>query len=79
MKDVHIVVGVLALALNLFAFAIGAVAWFRRRPSNLFWRALRAGQATVADTVRQGAPQRPPRARRGRGGPQLGAERERGR
>ncbi|WP_249011195.1 hypothetical protein [Conexibacter sp. DBS9H8] len=38
-----------------------------------------AGQATVADTVRQGAPQRPPRARRGRGGPQLGAERERGR
>ena len=48
MRDVHIVVGVLALALNLVAFLIGAVAWFRRRPSRIFWRTLRAGQAAVA-------------------------------
>jgi hypothetical protein len=47
-RDVHIVVGVLSLALNLVAFVIGAVAWFRRRPSRLFWRTLRAGQAAVA-------------------------------
>ena len=48
MKDVHIVVGILALALNLLAFVLGSVAWLRRRPSVLFWRTLRAGQATVA-------------------------------
>jgi hypothetical protein len=47
-KDVHIVVGILALALNLLAFALGAVAWLRRRASAWFWRALRSGQAFVA-------------------------------
>ena len=44
----HIVVGILALALNLLAFLLGAVAWRRRRPSAWFWRALRSGQAAVA-------------------------------
>ncbi|MDA8069447.1 MAG: hypothetical protein M0T77_12690, partial [Actinomycetota bacterium] len=48
MKDVHIVVGILALALNLVAFLLGAVAWRRRRPSTWFWRTLRSGQAAVA-------------------------------
>jgi hypothetical protein len=47
-KDVHIVVGILALGLNLLAFLLGSVAWLRRRPSVSFWRALRAGQAAVA-------------------------------
>lgn len=44
----HIVVGILALALNLVAFLLGAVAWRRRRPSTWFWRTLRSGQAAVA-------------------------------
>lgn len=48
MKDVHIVVGILALALNLIAFLLGSVAWLRRRASAWFWRALRSGQACVA-------------------------------
>ncbi len=48
MTDVHIVVGCLALALNLLAFLLGAVAWARRRPSHWFWRLLRAGQVMVA-------------------------------
>jgi hypothetical protein len=47
-KDVHIVVGVLALGLNLLAFVLGAVAWLRRGPSAWFWRLLRSGQAFVA-------------------------------
>jgi hypothetical protein len=47
-KDVHIVVGFLALGLNLLAFALGAAAWLRRKPSAWFWRLLRGGQASVA-------------------------------
>ncbi len=47
MKDVHIVVGCLAIGFNLLAFLMGAVAWFRRRPSGAFWRVLRGGQALV--------------------------------
>jgi hypothetical protein len=47
-KDVHIVVGILALGLNLVAFVLGAVAWLRRGPSVWFWRMLRSGQACVA-------------------------------
>jgi hypothetical protein len=47
-KDVHIVIGVLALGLNLLAFVLGAVAWLRRKPSAWFWRVLRSGQAVVA-------------------------------
>jgi hypothetical protein len=46
--DVHIVVGILALGLNLVAFLLGAVAWLRRAPSPWFWRVLRSGQACVA-------------------------------
>ena len=47
-KDVHIVVGCLAIGLNLLAFVLGSVAWLRREPSRLFWRTLRSGQAAVA-------------------------------
>jgi hypothetical protein len=47
-KDVHIVVGILAIGLNLLAFVLGAACWLRRRPSPWFWRTLRSGQAVVA-------------------------------
>jgi len=46
-KDVHIVIGCLALGLNLGAFALGTVAWFRRAPSPWFWKLLRGGQVMV--------------------------------
>jgi hypothetical protein len=46
-RDVHIAVGVLALALNLVAALWGGWAWSRSRPSVWFWRILRAGQAAV--------------------------------
>jgi hypothetical protein len=46
-KDVHIVIGCLALGLNLGAFVLGAAAWFRRAPSPWFWKLLRGGQAMV--------------------------------
>ncbi len=48
MKDIHIVVGSLALGLNLVAFVLGTVAWARRRPSSWFWQVLRSGQVMVA-------------------------------
>jgi hypothetical protein len=46
-KEVHIAVGVLALALNAAAGGLGAWAWWRVRPATWFWRVLRAGQATL--------------------------------
>ncbi len=47
MTVVHIVIGCLALGLNLLAFLLGSVAWLRKGPSPLFWRLLRAGQLMV--------------------------------
>ena len=47
MKDVHIVVGVLAIALNTAAGLYGAWRWWRAEPSKWFWRLLRAGQAVL--------------------------------
>jgi len=47
MKDVHIVVGVLAIALNGAAGLYGAWCWWRARASALFWRLLRVGQLAV--------------------------------
>jgi len=47
MKDVHIVVGILALALNAAAALLGAFCWWRVRPTLWFWRLLRAGQVVV--------------------------------
>ena len=47
MKDVHLAVGVAAIAINLVAALIGAWSWWRGRRSIWFWRVLRAGQAAV--------------------------------
>lgn len=47
MKDVHIVIGVLTLALNAAAAAWGAWRYWRAEPSRLFWRFLRTGQVLV--------------------------------
>jgi len=46
-KDVHLVVGVLAIALNGLAALLGGWCWWRAQPSRWFWRALRAGQIMV--------------------------------
>jgi heme A synthase len=46
-KDVHIVVGVLAIALNTLAGLYGAWRWWRVRPSRWFWRLLRPAQAVI--------------------------------
>lgn len=47
MKDVHIVVGVLAMVLSALAALWGAWCWYRARHSAAFWRLLRAAQAVV--------------------------------
>jgi hypothetical protein len=47
MRVVHIVVGVLCIALVGGAGLWGAVCWHRGLDSRWFWRALRAGQAAV--------------------------------
>jgi len=47
MPEVHLVVGCCVILLNLAAFAIGGVAWFRSRPSIPFWYLLRAAQVSV--------------------------------
>ena len=47
MPEVHLVVGCAVIALNLVAFAVGGVAWYRDRPSVPFWYLLRAAQAAV--------------------------------
>jgi hypothetical protein len=47
-KDVHIVVGSLAIGLNALAGLYGAWRWWRVEPeSRWFWILLRAGQAVV--------------------------------
>jgi hypothetical protein len=47
MVGLHIAVGLLLIVLNLAAFAVGGVAWYRDRPSIPFWYLLRAAQASV--------------------------------
>jgi heme A synthase len=47
MPEVHLVVGCAVILLNLVAFAVGGVAWFRDRPSIPFWYLLRAAQVSV--------------------------------
>lgn len=47
MKDVHIVLGVLAITLNAVAGLYGAWCWRRVESRPLFWRLLRAGQASI--------------------------------
>jgi hypothetical protein len=47
MKQVHLVIGVLSVALTGGAGLWGAWCWHRVRQSRLFWRLLRAGQAVI--------------------------------
>jgi len=47
MPEVHLVVGCAVILLNLAAFAVGGIAWFRDRPSIRFWYLLRAAQVSV--------------------------------
>src|SRR3954452_18408951 len=47
MPEVHLVVGVALVALNLVAAVWGGVAWLRDHPSIAFWYLLRAGQVSV--------------------------------
>lgn len=47
MPEVHLVVGCAVILLNLVAFGIGGIAWFRDRPSIPFWYLLRLAQASV--------------------------------
>lgn len=51
MKQVHLVVGVLAIACNGIAGLYGAWLWWRVRHSSWFWRLLRAGQVLVVVQV----------------------------
>jgi heme A synthase len=45
--EVHLVVGCALIVLNLVAFAVGGVAWFRSQAAIPFWYFLRAAQAAV--------------------------------
>ncbi len=47
MAEVHLVVGCALIALNLAAFAVGGIAWYRDRASIQFWYLLRAAQVAV--------------------------------
>jgi heme A synthase len=47
MKDIHLIVGVIAIVLTAVAAAWGAWCWWRVRASPWFWRLLRASQAAV--------------------------------
>ena len=47
MVGLHIAVGLLLIALNAVAFAVGGIAWYRNRASIPFWYLLRAAQAAV--------------------------------
>ena len=54
MKIVHLIVGVLCIALMTAATVWGAWCWYRVRASPLFWHLLRAGQACVVLEVALG-------------------------
>ena len=47
MVAVHLVVGCAVIVLNLVAFVVGGLAWYRDRPSIPFWYLLRAAQVAV--------------------------------
>lgn len=47
MVEVHLLVGVSLIVLNLAAFAVGGVAWLRSRASIPFWYLLRSAQVAV--------------------------------
>lgn len=54
MNDVHIVVGVLAIALAAAAALWGAFCWWRVRRAVLFWHLLRAAQIVIVVEVALG-------------------------
>ena len=54
MKQVHLVVGILAITLMGAVTVYGAWAWWRVRPRVWFWRLLRAAQAVVVVQVALG-------------------------
>jgi hypothetical protein len=47
LKDIHLIFGVITIALTVVAGAWGAWCWWRVRSSPWFWRLLRASQAAV--------------------------------
>jgi heme A synthase len=47
MKDIHLIFGVITIALTAVAGGWGAWCWWRVRSSAWFWRLLRASQAAV--------------------------------
>jgi heme A synthase len=47
MVGLHIAVGILLIALNGAAFAVGGIAWLRHQASIPFWYLLRAAQVSV--------------------------------
>src|SRR3954447_18770917 len=51
MTDIHAIVGIACLALNVLAAVWGGVAWARRDPSVSFWPVLRVAQASVVVEV----------------------------
>ena len=55
MPEVHLVLGVAVIALNLAAGVWGAVAWLRREASVRFWPLLRTAQGAVIAQVLLGA------------------------
>jgi hypothetical protein len=54
MKQIHLVIGVLSIALMAGAGVWGAWCWYRVRQSRLFWRLLRAGQVMIVLEVALG-------------------------
>jgi ABC-type phosphate transport system auxiliary subunit len=55
LAEVHLVIGVVMMALNLVAGLWGAVAWASNRASVSFWYVLRAAQVSVVVQVLLGA------------------------
>jgi hypothetical protein len=53
--DVHLVIGVAVIALNLLVAGWGAIAWVARHASLYFWYVLRAAQGAVIVQVLLGA------------------------
>jgi hypothetical protein len=54
MKDLHAILGIATLAVNVVAAVWGGVAWIRQDPSVSFWYVLRVAQAFVAVEVALG-------------------------
>jgi hypothetical protein len=54
MTDVHLVVGVAAIALNAVACVYGAWCWWRAHAGRWFWRVLRTAQVAVVVQVALG-------------------------